>query len=85
MNGWWRGQGSESLKCWELEDLSRVLGPTKAIRFSEWNSKEDKIWEMRYENNIILTFCSIFEVGQRCIPMSEDRDFQGMNRLKLSI
>ena len=81
MDGGKDRQGSESFNCSELENLSGVLGTAKTIRFSEWNTKEDKITE----NNIILSLVSIFEVGQRCIPMSEDRDFQGMNKLKLSI
>ena len=74
-------QGSESLNVSELENLSWVLG---TIRLSEWNSQEDKITENNIIFYIILLF-SIFEVGQRCIPMCEDTDFQGMNKFKLSI
>ena len=35
--------------------------------------------------DIILSLLAIFETGQHCNSMSEDRDFQGMNKLKLSI
>ena len=70
----------ENWRTWaESWDLQRQFGFLNEIQ----RKTRYEIWDI--ENNIILTFCSIFEVGQRCIPMSEDRDFQGMNKLKLSI